>query len=139
MAYITFSGSCVNCITCVDHQRKIWRSLFCCHLANFYFLFTNYMLISQPITFTPKCHNVYAKVANVVDGNRSVSTDIRVRQIVCPVIPDTPTIVIGPPVLLSRYPISRCDTYRDTWVMMRYVSRYLIIQVSQCFDLQSAL
>ena len=30
-------------------------------------------------------------------------------------------------VLLSRYPMSLCDTYRDTWVTMRYVSRYLSI------------
>ncbi len=30
-------------------------------------------------------------------------------------------------VVLSRYLISRCDTYRDTWVTMRYVSRYLFI------------
>ena len=29
--------------------------------------------------------------------------------------------------VLSRYPITRCDTYRDTWVTMRYVSRYLFI------------
>ena len=29
--------------------------------------------------------------------------------------------------VLSRYQILRCDTYRDTWVTMRYVSRYLFI------------
>ena len=34
-------------------------------------------------------------------------------------------ITIG--LVLSRYMISRCDTYRDTWVTMRYVSRYLLI------------
>ena len=29
----------------------------------------------------------------------------------------------------KEYPVvlSRCDTYRDTWVTMRYVSRYLFI------------
>ena len=38
-------------------------------------------------------------------------------------------IFMGVSVLTSvlRYPISRCDTYRDTWVTMRYVSRYLSI------------
>ena len=35
-------------------------------------------------------------------------------------------------VVLSRYLISRCDTYRDTWVMMRYVSRYLFIALVNC-------
>ena len=30
-------------------------------------------------------------------------------------------------IVLSRYPISRCDTYRDTWITMRYVSRYLFM------------
>ena len=29
--------------------------------------------------------------------------------------------------ILSRYLISWRDTYRDTWVTMRYVSRYLFI------------
>ena len=29
--------------------------------------------------------------------------------------------------LLSRYLISRCDTYHDTSATMRYVSRYLLI------------
>ena len=42
-------------------------------------------------------------------------------------------------IVSSRYQISRCDTYRDTWVTMRYVSRYLghnviriVVLGSQC-------
>ena len=34
-------------------------------------------------------------------------------------------IIIFSCVVLSQYPISRCDTHCDTWDMMRYVSRYL--------------
>ena len=37
------------------------------------------------------------------------------------------TFTLPPILVLSRYLISRCDTYRDTWVTMRYVSRYLFI------------
>ena len=33
--------------------------------------------------------------------------------------------------MLSRYLISRRDTYRDTWATMRYVSRYLFITLSR--------
>ena len=36
-------------------------------------------------------------------------------------------------VVLSRYPISRCHTYRDTWVTMRYVSRYLSIGLTSAY------
>ena len=35
---------------------------------------------------------------------------------------DTEDNMNGPEVVLSRYPIPRCNMYRDTWVTMRYVS-----------------
>ena len=59
------------------------------------------------------------------------------RSVPLPLFAQHPDIVIGHRVpsgkqcslVLSRYPISRCDTYRDTWVTMRYISRYLSIGV----------
>ena len=58
----TFSWSCVNCITGSSraNQGNIGKSLFCCHLP-LWPISTSCMLISQHITFTPQCHDFYAR------------------------------------------------------------------------------
>ena len=77
MTYITFSGSCVKCITCSSrvNQGNIGKSLFCCRLP-IWPISTSCMLISQRITFIPQWHDLYARFAalpiNGVERNRSV-------------------------------------------------------------------
>ena len=70
MAYFTFSGSYVNCITCWSraNQGNIWKSL----SAVIWPISTSCMLISQHITFTPHCHDFSALQVNGLERNRSV-------------------------------------------------------------------